>query len=116
VGANVFSLVAKRTGDKVRTLPDLDKVFLNESYPGVFHTTLWAPQPIPNTKLVVNGRSVLPDIKRVWGSKKQQEQTVYSGQLEVPWRYDPPQVAHGKREEVKYRLGNRFSVKILSRS
>jgi acid phosphatase len=91
--------VANKTGDEVRTL-DLTNVYLNESYPGVFHLTEWAPQPIPNTKLVVNGRTVLPKVQRLWGSDEQQKQTVYSGALEVPWYYDQPTVAYNADKET----------------
>ncbi|KAA8893303.1 acid phosphatase [Sphaerosporella brunnea] len=99
VGANVFSLVADHTGDKVRVLEDLDKTYLNESYPGEFHLTSWAPQPIPNTHLEVNGRTVLPSIQELWGSEAQQKQTVYDGSLQVPWWYNPPKVVSQEEKE-----------------
>lgn len=85
VGANVFSLVAEKTGDVVRCwegTPDQANTFLNNSYPGIFNPTLWAPQPVPNSKLVVNGRTVLPLIQDEWLSKV--DQSYYRGQLEIP--------------------------------
>ncbi|KAL7267788.1 hypothetical protein RUND412_009610 [Rhizina undulata] len=91
VGANVFDLVAKKTKDVVRVNTELSSVYLNESYPGIFNTDgLWAPQPIPNTSLVINCRSVLPEVARKWGSREQQEETVYQGQLVIPSFDNPP--------------------------
>jgi acid phosphatase len=90
VGANVFSLVANKTKDVVRKHPNLDGVYLNESYPGILHSKKWAPQPVPNTSLNISGRSVLPDVVKVWGSDENQKQTVYGGDLEIPSAANPP--------------------------
>ncbi|KDR66417.1 hypothetical protein GALMADRAFT_232479 [Galerina marginata CBS 339.88] len=94
VGANVFSFVAERTGDKMRTLtnPPLAQTFLNGSYPGVFNTVpgKLAPLPIPNTRLVVNGRFVHPEVVRVWGSPVLQACTTYTDSLEIPSIANPP--------------------------
>ncbi|KAG5728901.1 Acid phosphatase [Termitomyces sp. T112] len=92
VGANVFEFVAEKTGDKVRKA-DISSVLFNASYPGIFHTTLLAKQPVPNTKLVVNGRTVLPAIQKYWAS--QQNCTGYHGQLIPPSLLTPPHFPKG---------------------
>jgi acid phosphatase len=91
VGANVFANVAKQTHDEIRSwkgTPAFADTYFNASYPGIFHSTTWAPQPVPNTELEITGRTVLPLIKKLWGSK--QAETVYCGQLEIPTSFDPP--------------------------
>ena len=69
VGANVFSFVAQKTGDTIRNwaLPPFNQVFLNKSYPGPMNSAGGA-WPHPNTKAVVNGRSVLPSVANAWPS------------------------------------------------
>ncbi|KAG5353086.1 hypothetical protein C0989_010468 [Termitomyces sp. Mn162] len=86
VGANVFGFVASVTGDTIRTTTS--SVTLNAGYPGIFSSSKWAPQPIPNTSLVINGRTVLPSIVSQWSS--QVACTVYSGQLVPPSSSDKP--------------------------
>jgi acid phosphatase len=91
VGANVFSNVAKYTGDTVRQWsgePALADRYFNYSYPGIFNSETWAAQPVPNTCGTVNGRTVLPKIKQQWAS--QQNKTIYHGVLEVPDGYNIP--------------------------
>lgn len=95
VGANVFSFVAKETGDITRTLPNLDQTFLNSSYPGVFNTKTKAPLPVPNTSLVVNHRTVLPAIVATWGSPDLQKCTTYNGSVIVPSGANPPVLPAG---------------------
>lgn len=88
VGANVFEFVADKTGDEVRSWPDgeLQNRYFNYSYPGILAAAVgWAPQPVPNTKLVVNKRTVLPEIKKYWEGKD--NGTVYQGQLTIPDGY-----------------------------
>lgn len=90
-GANVFSLVAKKTGDKVRTLPvPISTIFNNESYAGPFNEGNVGPAPVPNVSLKQNGRTILPAIKAIWGSKANQSLTVYHGDLEIPTSANPP--------------------------
>ncbi|KAI5778321.1 acid phosphatase [Geopyxis carbonaria] len=97
VGANVFALVANKTGDVVRKHPDLAGVLLNESYPGVFNDEDWAPQPAPNTTLVdAKGRTVLGSIVDEW--EGMQKDTVYTGALEVPSKENPPKTPSGTPE------------------
>ena len=92
VGANVFANVAKETGDQVRKwsgpTPFADMYF-NTSYPGIFNTAGdWAPQPVPNSFLFHDGRSVLPSIQREWFS--QVEKSYYNSGLETPDGAHPP--------------------------
>lgn len=92
VGANVFSFVAEKTDDRIRTLvnPPLDQTFLNSSYPGPYNSRNVTSLPIPNTRLVVNGRQVLDSIIETWGSQELQKCTPYDGSLEVPSGTNPP--------------------------
>ncbi|KAG6830000.1 hypothetical protein H0H92_002691 [Tricholoma furcatifolium] len=95
VGSNVFEFVAKETGDKIRTtdIDNIEEVLFNASYPGIFNSVTLAKQPIPNTRLVVNGRTVLPSIQRQWES--QVRCTVYNGELVPPSLLDPPILPRG---------------------
>ncbi|KAG6915977.1 hypothetical protein DXG01_009029 [Tephrocybe rancida] len=68
VGANVLNFVGTVTGDATH-VANVSTVLLNKSYPGIFNTGTWAKQPIPNTNLVVNGRTVLPAIQTQWASQ-----------------------------------------------
>jgi acid phosphatase len=99
VGANVFSFVAAKTGDKIRTLSSpllpLSQTLLDSSYPGIFNSAKSAPIPVPNTTLVVNGRPVLPQIVETWGSSALQACTTYNGSLGVPSAKNPPVLIKG---------------------
>ncbi|RDW88128.1 acid phosphatase phoa-1 [Coleophoma cylindrospora] len=87
VGANVFANVAAKTGEHVRNWTE--SRYYNLSYPGIFNAAgKWAPQPVPNTNLRINGRTVLPSIKETWGHL--QNETIYHGALEVPDGYHLP--------------------------
>ena len=90
VGANVFSFVAAKTGDQLRTLqkPPLDQTYLNSSYPGILNTKTYAAQPVPDCDSQRNGRTTLPAIKKIWSS--QQAKNYYHGQLEIPSGMNPP--------------------------
>ncbi|EWC48482.1 hypothetical protein DRE_07758 [Drechslerella stenobrocha 248] len=91
VGANVFRLVGKKTGDKIRSPRNIDDIYNNKSYGGIFnsHASRWAPQPVPDTDADFAGRKVLESIRRQWGS--QQRKSVYKGApLMVPTYSDPP--------------------------
>jgi len=96
VGANVFKFVAEKTGDVVRTLknPPLSQTVLNASYPGVFNTDpgQLAPLPVPNTRLVVNGRTVHPLVVETWGKPELQACTAYTNSVEVPSALNPPAI------------------------
>nr|BAD00139.1 acid phosphatase [Pholiota nameko]BAD00140.1 acid phosphatase [Pholiota nameko] len=97
VGANVYSFVAAKTGDIVDapTNPTLAKILLNLSYPGPFNSGASGPLPIPNTSLVVNGRTVLPAIASTWGSAALQKCTTYTGSVNVPSNSNPPILPSG---------------------
>jgi acid phosphatase len=92
VGANVYSFVATQTGDIISapTNPTLSKILLNLSYPGPFNTGTSGPLPIPNTSLVVNGRTVLPAIVSTWGTAALQKCTTYTGSVNVPSNSNAP--------------------------
>jgi acid phosphatase len=86
VGANVFKFVAAKTGDSVRAWSGkvpLSKMFFNASYAGKLNnknkSVAW---PVPNSKAVYAGRSVLPAIASVWGN--QVDQSAYTTALEIP--------------------------------
>jgi len=94
VGANVFKLIAEQTGDELRCwegVPSLAQTFLNESYPGIFSSVQFAPQPVPNSNLVVNGRTVLPLVKDLWSDEV--EESYYRGQLEIPTNFTFAQIS-----------------------
>ncbi|TGZ77563.1 phosphoesterase-domain-containing protein [Ascodesmis nigricans] len=99
--ANVFAVVAGETGDVVRVHPDLGGVWLNQSYPGAFHRKYFAPIPPPNLALRVNGRGILPAIRKEWGELWRGKGTVYDGSLEIPWRYKPQVYKLPSEEELK---------------
>ncbi|KAF3940299.1 hypothetical protein ABW19_dt0200435 [Dactylella cylindrospora] len=88
VGANVFSVVADITKDTIRSL-DVRKVYNNQSYPGIFHSKRWAPQPVPDTSAWFAGRAVLRSVISYWGPM--QKYSVYkNAPLEVPTAQKPP--------------------------
>jgi acid phosphatase len=91
VGANVFSLVARQTGDKLRPWPAITgsnpTVFLNESYPGPLNSGQSNSYPAPNTKAVWHNRTVLPSIVKTWGTSKT---TYYNTGVEIPDGLNPP--------------------------
>ncbi|KAL9127129.1 MAG: hypothetical protein Q9217_003937 [Psora testacea] len=88
VGANVFSYVADKTGDQIRSNPDLSTTYNNQSYPGILTAKEYAPQPVPNIHLTRNGRQVLPAIQQLW--KGMQDQTYYTDSVEIPDGLHPP--------------------------
>ncbi|KNZ78730.1 Acid phosphatase, partial [Termitomyces sp. J132] len=92
VGANVLQFVGEKTGDKIREA-DIQDVLLNMSYPGIFNSEHLAKQPIPNTNLVINGRTVLPAIQSQWES--QVHCTAYDMQLVPPSAQSPPVLPPG---------------------
>ena len=101
VGANVFSLVAKKTGDETRPNHALTGAkpteFQNSSFAGPFNTGFkTAPYPAPNLDIVSpkTGRTVLPAIKTTWGctgSKKNcNGKTYYTDSVVIPDGQHPP--------------------------
>lgn len=102
--ANVFSLVAAKTGDIVRKHPNPSDIWLNMSYPGVFHPSRFAPISPPNLNLVVNKRTILPAIAERWKAQYESLGTVYDGGLEIPWKgnspnYIPPTKPEPEKED-----------------
>ena len=91
VGANVLSVVAQKTGDTIRKwiTPSFSSVFLNSSYPGLFNSeNTNVPLPVPNTRAIMNGRTVLPSIVQTWGAY--QKNSYYTTGIEIPDGMHPP--------------------------
>lgn len=76
VGANVWSFVASRTGDEIRSWNEeiagdsFENYYWNQSYGGVFSSAQNTSHVYvaPNLELTQNGRTILPAIASVWGS------------------------------------------------
>ncbi|KAG6843803.1 hypothetical protein H0H87_000260 [Tephrocybe sp. NHM501043] len=90
--SNVLAFVAALMGDKLRKTT-VGIVTLVLSYAGIFHSLFKANMPVPNTDVVVNGRTVLPVVVAQWGS--QVKCTPYTGQLVPPSLFNPPSVPSG---------------------
>jgi acid phosphatase len=92
VGANVFAVVAAKTGDTLRnwtsTKPAFDQVYFNWSYPGPVATKPSGSWPAPNTLAVINGRTVLPGVVNIW--KKGSDKSIYGAGVEVADGQHPP--------------------------
>ncbi|KAL6868601.1 acid phosphatase-like protein [Trichoderma novae-zelandiae] len=94
VGANVYDLVAKKTGDRLRKWSStevLNSHFWNASYAGVFNTDGGNQQyPAPNLKLdhSFSGRTILPAIKKTWEHSK--AASYYADTIELPDGLNPP--------------------------
>lgn len=75
VGANVWDVVGRHTGDKIRQWDSkiangsFESYYWNQSYGGVFSSAVNTTHTYvaPNLGLVRNGRTILPAIKDVWG-------------------------------------------------
>jgi len=68
-GANIFELVANRTGYENAEV-DVPNLYLNESYPGIMSDARYTPGfwPAPNTVARCSaGYGALPDILSTWG-------------------------------------------------
>jgi acid phosphatase len=93
VGANVYSWVAKKTGDHLRKWsgnPSFSQMYFNFSYPGIFNSETWASQPMPNIHSRRNGRTVLPAIKETWKGVKGLTYYNHNHDLEIPDGYHIP--------------------------
>ncbi|KAI4727158.1 phosphoesterase-domain-containing protein [Aureobasidium sp. EXF-10728] len=96
VGANIFSFVADKTGDEntawaAASGPNSSH-FFNSSFAGPFSDDdRVTGLPVPNTKLVRNGRKVLGKIARTWGDASLQNQTYYQNTIQIPDGMHPPQ-------------------------
>ncbi|KAL9621672.1 MAG: hypothetical protein Q9160_003925 [Pyrenula sp. 1 TL-2023] len=91
-GANVFSMVASKTGEEVRTWDAVTgsnpSVFLNTSYAGKFNSKKAADIPAPKTDAIYAGRSVLPEI--IATSGQQGNSTIYNTGVQIPDGMHPP--------------------------
>ncbi|KAF2089184.1 phosphoesterase-domain-containing protein [Saccharata proteae CBS 121410] len=94
VGANVFKMVAEKTGDVVRewtATPALENRYFNYSYAGPFNDISGKddrPYAAPNTDLVYAGRKVFPEVQQTWA--KYANLSYYTTALEIPDGYYPP--------------------------
>lgn len=95
VGANVFGLVAEKTGDKNTEFPAATGPnptrFFNESFAGPFNSVNSStPYPVPNSLLVRAGRYILPQIAAVWGRAQAEQSSYYKDTVEIPDGLNPP--------------------------
>ena len=92
VGANVFRLVADKTGDLTKTWEaatgNSPSVFLNESFSGPFNDDESGPYPAPNLELVHNGRQVAASIKQTWSGSS--AKSYYEDSVEIRDGLRPP--------------------------
>ncbi|KAL5614174.1 hypothetical protein BROUX41_000012 [Berkeleyomyces rouxiae] len=68
VGANVFDVVARRSGDRLRNFTDLDSYYFNYSYAGPMNKAHDTIYPAPNLELdkPFSGRRILKSVKKTW--------------------------------------------------
>jgi acid phosphatase len=93
VGANVFKVVADKTGDVVRPWDGkiaLENMYFNSSYAGVFNTDGGNGRyPAPNlSHNGPSGRTVLPSIKKTW--KGSTAPSYYNTKVSIPDGLNPP--------------------------
>jgi acid phosphatase len=93
VGANVFKVVAQKTGDKIRKWKShkLDSYFWNASYAGPFNTNGGNKEYVaPNLDLEhsFSGRKIFEPIRKEW--KKSKNPTYYKDTIEVNDGLNPP--------------------------
>lgn len=93
VGANVFQLVADKTGDQIRTWSgELSQRYFNFSYAGVFNSHGGNRRyPAPNLSSCggkTHNRTILPAIKELW--KGSTAPVYYTPKLEIPDGLNPP--------------------------
>lgn len=97
VGANVWELVANKTGDVVRQWNStiahgaLDTYLWNQSYGGVFSNANDTTHSYvaPNLQIQRNGRTVLPAIASTWGNTSSLP-SYYEDIIELPDDFHPP--------------------------
>ena len=95
VGANVFEMVAKQTGDELRPRHAATNkpktIFYNSSFAGPFNNDFQkAPYPAPNLhiKSPKTGRTVLPAIVEAWSGSALH--SYYTDSVVVPDGQNPP--------------------------
>ncbi|KAH7052199.1 phosphoesterase-like protein [Macrophomina phaseolina] len=94
VGANVFSLVADKTGDTLREWSGpqaLEQRYFNYSYAGVFNERSGAARSYvkPNVDAEYAGRKVHPSVVDTW--KDSDLPSYYTTDLEIPDGLNPPE-------------------------
>ncbi|EON96763.1 putative acid phosphatase protein [Phaeoacremonium minimum UCRPA7] len=92
VGANVWQVVAEKTGDVIRPwsgdIP-LAQMYWNQSYDGVFNSAVVNGEyPRPNACIKRSGRSILPAIGALWKGNK--NPNYYEDKIEIPDGLHPP--------------------------
>lgn len=94
VGANVFDVVAKQTGDTNTAWPAATSAnptrFFNESFAGPFSSVNVTSYPVPNSLLVRAGRLVLPQVALQWGLQQLQQKSYYKNTVQIPDGLNPP--------------------------
>lgn len=95
VAANVFDVVAQKTGDKntqwAAATDATPTRFFNQSFAGPFNSVNSSvPYPPPNSALVREGRVVLPSITLQWGLDELKEHSYYQNTVEIPDGLNPP--------------------------
>lgn len=95
VGANVFDVVAQKTGDHNSRWQDATGSkathFFNQSFAGPFSSVNSSvPYPVPNTQLSRSSRHVLPQVSEIWGAKALQKSTYYTNTVKIPDGLNPP--------------------------
>ncbi|KAI1102565.1 phosphoesterase-domain-containing protein [Jackrogersella minutella] len=94
VGANVFKLVADKSGDALRTWSGdvaLDDMYFNSSYAGPMNEdggNQRYPGPNLSDTTHLHGRTILPSIKQTWQGSS--APVYYNSGLEVPDGQHPP--------------------------
>ncbi len=92
VGANVWKMVADKTGDRARTWSGdvpLSDMYWNQSYDGVFNNAPKNPTyPKPNLSLKQGERGVSPAVLSLWKGSK--SPSYYEDKIEVPDGLHPP--------------------------
>ena len=98
VGANVFNLVAQKSGDVLRSWSAATgtnpTAFFNESFAGAFSDSAKKQIPSPNITAVSpgpNARTVLPSIVSAWSRVfNRSGSTYYNAGVEIPDGLRPP--------------------------
>lgn len=92
VGANVFKMVADKTGDQIRPFTAATDAnptrFFNQSFSGPFNSVNVTAYPPPNSALVQHGRFVLPSIIAKWAQYTQS--SYYRNTVEIADGLNPP--------------------------
>ncbi|KAJ3495793.1 hypothetical protein NLG97_g3133 [Lecanicillium saksenae] len=94
VGANVFKMVADKTGDKIRQWEDeseFEGYYWNHYYAGALGSKFDLPFPKPNLDLdqnTFNGRPILQSIKDTWADSD--APTYYTDSIKVADSQHPP--------------------------